>query len=414
MNCEILSVGTELLMGQIANTNAKYISSKLCEIGINVYYHSVVGDNAARLEKLFRNAINIVDVVVLTGGLGPTDDDITKEVVAKVLGKELQFSDDVYAKVEEYFIRNNKINTPNNKKQAYVPDGAVIISNDVGTACGFIIEMNNKIIIMLPGPPMELVPMFEDTVVPYLSKKAGRVIESKYIKLVGIGEADACDRIADLIKNQTDPTIAPYCELGEVLIRVTTSGSNKEECSKVLGPVVREIYKYLGEYIYSEDGDKLEEVVVKLLIENNKTISCAESCTGGLLSAKLTSVSGASQVFNRGIVSYSNIAKVENLGVPEDVLNKYGAVSEETAKYMAEGVRRISGTDIGVSITGIAGPTGGTKEKPVGLVYIGLSTKDKTLAVETRLSGDRDKIRELACKNVLNLVRIEILGELEK
>lgn len=412
MNCEILSIGTELLMGQITNTNAKYISSKLCEIGVNVLYHSVVGDNAVRLEEIFKIALGRADVVVLTGGLGPTEDDITKELVSQVLDRKLQFSDDVYSKIEDYFVRNNKRNAPNNKKQAYVPEGAIIIPNRVGTACGFIVETNNKVVVMLPGPPVELIPMFEYNVIPYLSKRTGRIIESKYIKLVGIGEADACDRIAELIAGQTDPTIAPYCGLGEVLIRVTTSGSSKEECSKVLEPVVRKIYERLGEYIYSEDGESLEEVVVKLLRDSNKTIASAESCTGGLLSAKITNVSGASKVFNRGIVSYSNIAKIENLNVPEEVLDKYGAVSEETAKYMADGVRNVAGTDIGVSITGIAGPTGGTKEKPVGLVYIGLSTKDKTLAIETRLNGDRYRIRELTCKNVLNLVRLEVLGKL--
>lgn len=414
MNCEILSVGTELLMGQIANTNAMYISEKLQEIGVNVYYHSVVGDNAARLGDVFKLAFSRSDLVILTGGLGPTEDDITKEIVSQALHKDLKFSDDVYTAIEDYFIRNNKRNTQNNRKQAYVPEGSVIVPNKVGTACGFILELENKIIVLLPGPPSELRPMFVDTVIPYLSDKTNRMIRSKYVKIVGLGEAEVCDRIASLIANQDDPTIAPYCSLGEVLIRVTTSGSSEEECNKKLESLVEKICGYLGDYVYSIDGERLEETVVRMLRENNKSISCAESCTGGLLSAKITSVSGASQIFNRGIVSYSNVAKMENLHVPKEVLDEHGAVSRETAQYMAEGVRKVANTDIGVSITGIAGPTGGTKEKPVGLVYIALSTEGKTVVRETRLDGDRDKIRELTCKNVLDLIRLEIMGKLEK
>ncbi|MBP5426627.1 MAG: competence/damage-inducible protein A [Clostridiales bacterium] len=410
MNCEILSVGTELLMGQIANTNAMYISNKLNEIGVNVYYHSVVGDNPSRMEDVIKLALSRADLVLLTGGLGPTEDDLTKEIVSQVLGRKLEFSEDVYACIEDYFVRNRKRNTPNNRKQAYVPEGAIVVPNKVGTACGFILEVGEKVVIMLPGPPLELNPMLNDTIVPYLAKRTNRSIKSKYIKVFGLGEADVCDRISDLIESQSDPTIATYCELGEVLIRVTTS----QRDDSVLSLMVRKLYDYLGEYIYSENGEKLEEVVVKLLQENKKNVACAESCTGGLLSAKLTSVSGSSQVFNRGIVSYSNVAKMENLNVPEDILNKFGAVSKETAEYMARGVREISNTDIGVSITGIAGPTGGTKEKPVGLVYIGLSTKFKTIAIETRLNGDRNKIRELTCKNVLNMIRLEIIGKLNK
>lgn len=413
MDCEILSVGTELLMGQIANTNAMYISGKLQEIGVNVYYHSVVGDNASRMEDVFKLALGRSDLIILTGGLGPTEDDITKEIVSQVLNKRLEFRNDVYAAIEDYFVRNNKRNAPNNRKQAYVPEGSIVVQNKVGTACGFILEVDSKIVVMLPGPPVELKPMFEDTVLPYLCNRTNRMIISKYVRVIGLGEADVCDRISSLIHEQRDPTIATYCELGEVLIRVTTSGS-REECYVKLRPVVKRIYECLGDYVYSEDGERLEEVVVKFLRESNKSISCAESCTGGLLSAKITSVSGASQVFNRGIVSYSNIAKMENLNVPREVLDKYGAVSRETAQCMADGVRYVANTDIGVSITGIAGPTGGTKEKPVGLVYIALSTKDKVVVKETRLNGDRDKIRELTCKNVLNLIRLELIGKLEK
>lgn len=408
MNSEILSVGTELLMGQIANTNAMYISNKLREIGINVYYHSVVGDNEKRVKDAFDIAKDRVDLIITTGGLGPTQDDLTKEVLSESLGRKLIFSEYCYTIIEEYFKRNNRSMTPNNKKQAYIPEGSIIIPNKVGTACGFIVEDNNKIIVMLPGPPNELNPMLEDTVIPYLQNKTNMVIKSTYIKVFGLGEAQVCDKIKDLIDNQQDPTIATYCEVGEVLIRLTTSGRSGKDCDAVLNAMEQKIRDRLGDYIYSTSGQNLQQTVVQLLKENNKTISAAESCTGGLLSAKITDVSGASQVFNRAIVSYTNIAKMENLNVPEDVLEKYGAVSEETCRYMAEGVRKVSSTDIGVSITGVAGPTGGTPKKPVGLVYIGLSTKDKTEVKKLMLDGNRDKIRELTCKYVLDEVRREL------
>lgn len=408
MNSEILSIGTELLMGQIANTNAMYISNKLKEIGINVYYHSVVGDNEERIKASFDIAKDRVDLIIATGGLGPTQDDLTKEVLSKRLGKKLVFSDYAYEIIEDYFKRNNKEMTPNNKKQAYVPEGSIIIPNKVGTACGFIIEENNKIIVMLPGPPNELNPMLEDTVIPYLLNKTNKVIKSMHIKVFGLGEAQVCDKINDLIDNQKDPTIATYCDVGDVLIRLTTNGDSGKNCDDVLNGMKQKIGERLGDYIYSTSGKTLQQEVVELLRENNKTISAAESCTGGLLSSKITDVSGASQVFNRGIVTYTNIAKIENLNVPRDVLEEYGAVSEQTCRYMAEGVRNVSNTDIGVSITGIAGPTGGTPKKPVGLVYIGLSTKDKTIVKKLMLDGSRDKIRELTCKYVLDQVRREL------
>lgn len=411
MNSEILSIGTELLMGQIANTNAMYISKKLNEIGVNVYYHSVVGDNEKRVIDALKIAKQRADVIIVTGGLGPTDDDLTKEVISKELGKELIFSEYASKVIEDYFKRNNKEMTPNNKKQAYMPKDSIIIPNKVGTACGCIIESDNKIVVMLPGPPIELNPMLIDTVIPYLKERTNKVIKSKFIKIFGLGEAQACDKIEDLIEKQIDPTIATYCELGEVLIRLTTSGDKNKDCDMVLNSTAQKIRERLQDYIYSEDGENLQQVVVRLLKEKGKTISCAESCTGGLLSAKITDVSGASEVFNRGIVSYTNIAKMENLGVPKDILDKFGAVSKETAKLMAEGIKKVSKTDIGVSITGIAGPTGGTKEKPVGLVYIALTQEKETIVKELRLDGDRQKIRELTCKNVLDMVRRELTRE---
>ena len=403
MNSEILAVGTELLMGMIANTNAKYISEKLNEIGINVYYHSVVGDNPKRMSDSFKISMNRADLIITTGGLGPTEDDLTKEIISDVLHRELLFNEDIMDSIKEYFERNKREMTDNNKKQAYMPKGSIIIPNKVGTACGFIIEEGSKIIIMLPGPPKELQPMFSDTVIPYLRAKTNSAIESMYLKIFGLGEAQVCDRIKNIINEQTDPTIAPYCGTGEVTIRLTTKSGRK-----ILKDKAKEIIEILGDYVYSEDGSNLEEVVVDLLKEKGKTIALAESCTGGMLSSKITNVSGASQVLNRGIVSYSNIAKIENLNVPEHILEEYGAVSEQTAEYMAIGVRNVAKTDIGVSVTGIAGPTGGTKEKPVGLVYIGFSDKEKVIVKKLQLDVDREKIRELACKNLLDLIRREV------
>ncbi|HHW00070.1 MAG TPA: competence/damage-inducible protein A [Clostridiaceae bacterium] len=412
MDAEILAVGTELLMGQIANTNAQYISSRLPSVGVNVYYHSVVGDNAGRLRKCLNIALERSDVVIMTGGLGPTKDDLTKETVADVLGLKLILHEDILDKMKAYFSRTNRKMTDNNIKQAYLPENCIVINNDNGTAPGCIIEKDDKVVIMLPGPPSEMKPMFEDTVIPYFASKSQYKLASKFLRIFGIGESAMEELIMDLVENQSNPTIAPYAKEGEVTLRLTArckTGDNVCDAEEIIKPVEEEIKRRLGDYIYSTDNKNLEEVTAELLLQNNVTIATAESCTGGLISSRLTDIPGISKVFNRGIVSYSNEAKIENLGVKRETLEKYGAVSRETAREMAEGIRNVAGTDLGLAVTGIAGPGGGTAEKPVGLVYVALADKFGVKVKELRLTGDRGKIRRITCLHAFDMIRRRIL-----
>jgi len=410
MTAEILAVGTELLMGQIANTNAQYISQRLAELGVCVYFHSVVGDNPARLEETLNRALDRSDIVITTGGLGPTKDDLTKEVIAKTMNRKLVFHEEVFEKVRDFFMRKHRIMVKNNEKQAYLPANCLVIPNLNGTAPGCIIEEGNKAVIMLPGPPKEMQPMFSDTVFPYLKQKKGLVLVSKMLKIFGIGESEMESRLINLIDKQDNPTIAPYVSQGEITVRVTARCANEEEASKLLNPVVNEIKEKLGSLVYSEEGESLEQVVFNLLKENGLVMATAESCTGGLLAGKITSISGASEIFEQGYITYANKAKIDNLGVLEETINKYGAVSRETALEMVNGLKKKTKASVCVSITGIAGPDGGTPEKPVGLVYIGLSISDKVVCKSFELMGDRERIRNDACMRALDMIRRLILG----
>lgn len=409
MNAEILAVGTELLMGQIANTNAQYISRRLSEIGINVYHHSVVGDNPGRLKQSLDIAMKRSDIVVMTGGLGPTKDDLTKETVSEAVNRKLVLHEESLEKMKAFFERFNRTMAKNNVKQAYLPEGSIIVKNKNGTAPGCIIENEKNIIVMLPGPPSEMKPMFEETVIPFLVQKTDFRLESKYVRIFGIGESAMEERIIDLIEKQSNPTIAPYAKEGEVTLRITARYGKEENDIDLITPIIDEIKFRLGDTVYTEDGRNIEEVVADLLINNNITISIAESCTGGLISSKLTGISGISKVFNRGIITYSNQSKVESIGVKSETLDQYGAVSRETAVEMAKGVRNISNTDIGLSVTGIAGPGGGTDIKPVGLVYIALADKEKVECKELKLWGDRNRIRNVASLHAFDLIRRYIL-----
>lgn len=409
MRAEILAVGTELLLGQIANTNAQYISSKLPEAGVGVYYHSVVGDNPDRLEDCLKLALKRCDIVITTGGLGPTQDDLTKETISRVCGKKLVLHQESLNDIRNYFSSLGRQMTPNNEKQAYMPEGCIILKNTNGTAPGCIIETGGKIVVMLPGPPAEMKPMFLDYVIPYFKNKGAYSIESVILRVFGIGESAMETKIMDLIDAQTNPTIATYAKEGEVSIRVTASVLKGESADSILIPVVNEIKRRTGDNLYSDKDKTLDAVVAELLTKNNITIGTAESCTGGLISEKLTDIPGISQVFMGGAVTYSNEAKVEYLGVKEQTIKAHGAVSRETASEMAEGIRKRLKTDIGISVTGIAGPGGGTAEKPVGLVYIGLSSESGTVTKELRLSGNRKKIRTITALNVFDLIRRHIL-----
>ncbi len=409
MRAEILAVGTELLMGQIVNTNAQYISSKLPEAGVGVYYHSVVGDNPDRLEDSLKLALERCDIVITTGGLGPTQDDLTKETISRVCGKKLVIHEESLNKIKDYFSRLGRQMTPNNEKQAYMPEGCIVLKNKNGTAPGCIIEMGEKVVVMLPGPPIEMKPMFLDYVMPYFKNKGDYSLESVILRIFGIGESAMETKIIDLIDGQTNPTIATYAKEGEVTIRVTASVQKGESAEQILMPVVNEIKKRTGESLYSVKDETLDSVAAGLLLKNNITIATAESCTGGLISEMLTDIPGISRVFMGGAVTYSNEAKMEYLGVQEQTLQAHGAVSRETAAEMAEGIRKRLKTDIGISVTGIAGPGGGTAEKPVGLVYIGLSGDSGTIVKELRLSGNRKKVRTITALNVFDLIRRHIL-----
>lgn len=418
MTVELISVGTELLMGNIVNTNANYLSKKCAELGLSMYHQVTVGDNESRLLDVLNVAADRSDIVILTGGLGPTTDDITKETVAKVLGRELVMDEHSKERIISYFERNSSNSsgkeenaglakiTENNWKQALKIKNSIVIDNDNGTAPGYIVEDNKKVFILLPGPPNEMIPMFEKGMLPYLKTLQDKVFLTKMVKICGIGESKAETMIMDLIESQTNPTIAPYAKNGEVHFRITASADNYEEASKLIDPVLKEIEHRFGSNIYTTDENvTLEETVVGLLKKHGLTISTAESCTGGLLSGRIVNVSGASDVFTEGFVTYSNNAKIKYLNVNPETLNAYGAVSKQTAREMAEGCAKATGCNVSVAVTGIAGPTGGTPDKPVGLVYIACFTGGKTFVTENHFKGSRDKVRERSVIAALDLVR---------
>lgn len=401
MNGEIIAVGTELLLGNIVNTNAQFLSEELSNLGINVYYQTVVGDNRERLEKTISEALKRADLLILTGGLGPTDDDLTKETTAHLLGLDMYLHEESKALIEKYL--KKKI-SESNLKQAYIPEGAIILKNDHGTAPGIIIEKDEKIVVLLPGPPKEMAPMFNEKVKPYLEEKSPYVMKSRILRLFGIGESSVGDKVKDLMQND-NPTVAPYAKDNETILRITARAASKEEADKLNSEMIQKIDERLGEFIYSHDDTELKIVCAKKLIEKNITIAAAESCTAGLFTATLAEIPGISSILSESIVTYANEAKEKYLGVKHETLEKFGAVSKETAFEMAEGIRMRSKADIGISITGLAGPDGGTPKKPVGLVYIGLSTEKETKTYELRLLGrDRNKIRHSAVMNALSIV----------
>lgn len=414
MKAEILAVGTEILLGNIVNTNAHYISNRLAEIGIEVYHQSVVGDNAERLKEAYELAFSRADLVITTGGLGPTKDDLTKEVAFDYFGKEAVLHEGSLKSIENFFNKININMDKSNIKQAYFPKDAIIMNNSVGTAPGCIIQDNDKILAVLPGPPREMKAMFEECLVPYLKKFQQGVLESKTLRIIGIGESKVASMIEDIIDNSVNPTVAPYAKEGEVTLRITAKAKDPEEASKLISPVEKEIRNRLGEAVYGEGEVSIEEVVGKLLVDNKLTIAIAESCTGGLLSGTLINYPGISEVFKEGFITYTNEAKMKRLKVKKEVLEKYGAVSSQTAAEMAEGAAKAAGTDIALSTTGIAGPGGGSDEKPVGLVFVGLYIKGEVKTKELNLIGDRQRIRNATVIRTLEWLRREILKCLEK
>lgn len=405
MNAELISVGTEILLGEILNTDAQFLSSELSKIGIDVYHQTVVGDNAKRLKEALALAISRADIIIASGGLGPTPDDITKEVIAEFMEEELVLHPESLERMQEYFKKVNRPMVESNKKQAMLPKNSIILNNNCGTAPGCIIEKNAKSVIMLPGPPNELTQMFKESVAPYLEKKTDGKLYTKTFHIFGIGESSVAEIFSDLMEKGMNPSVAPYAKTGEVHLRLAVKAQNEKEAKEAIDKTSKHIRSEIGEYIYSEDGKNLNEVVAELLIKNKKTISFAESCTGGMAAKMLTDVSGISEVFLESYVTYANESKERILGVSHETIEKTGVVSYDVAREMAEGVRRISSSDIGVGITGIAGPEGGTDKKPVGLVYIAVSTKEKTEVKELRLSGSRDRIRYTTCLNVFDTIQ---------
>lgn len=395
MVVELISVGTEILLGNIVNTNAAYLSEKCALLGLSCYYQNVVGDNEERLCQIIKNALDRSDIVILSGGLGPTQDDMTKECVAKVLGKELVFHQESKERIAAYFAMRGMEITQNNWKQAYVPKGAMVIENHNGTAPGLIVPHEGKHILLLPGPPNELLPMFEQQMVPYLKRLQPGTICSTTVKLCGIGESKVETEILDLIEKQSNPTIAPYAKTGEVHLRVTAKAESKEQAEKMMEPVIEELQRRFGSHIYTmEEEVTLEKALVDLLSQKELTIGTVESCTGGMIAARLTNVPGVSAVLKTGLVTYSNKAKKKLVGVKKETLDKHGAVSRQVAKEMAKGMAHLYKADVAIAVTGIAGPDGGSEEKPVGLVYIATYVCGVTTVKEYHFSGNRNKIRE--------------------
>ncbi|MCL2857654.1 MAG: competence/damage-inducible protein A [Oscillospiraceae bacterium] len=410
MNAEILCVGTELLLGDVVNTNATFIARGLAELGVGCYYQSVVGDNATRLEESLRLAFSRADMVITTGGLGPTYDDITKEIVAGYFGREMELHQPSLENIKAIFERfaPGRSFTKNNEKQAYMPVGATIFENGRGTAPGLAVEGDGKIAIMLPGPPGEMKAMFEEKVAPFLQARTDKTLLSRTVHLFGIGESMAESKLHDAMIERQNPTIAPYAKLGEVQLRLTASAPNKEEARRLLDPLEREVTALFPEHVYGVDVGDMQSALVTLLREKGLTIALCESCTGGMIAARITEVPGASQVLRCGVVSYSNESKANLVKVSGQTLETHGAVSQECALEMAQGVRSVSGADIGLAVTGIAGPGGGTDEKPVGLVFVACVGPWGEKIIELRLSrgyqGERGNIRNLACLNAMNLV----------
>ncbi len=415
MVAELVSVGTEILLGNIVNTNAAYLAEMCARLGLSVYYQTVVGDNEARMTEIFQTALGRSDVVIITGGLGPTKDDLTKETAAKVLGMKLVEDAHTRQRIESYlddYVKSHPGNTvtENNWKQALVPEGAKVLDNENGTAPGLILEKDGKTVVLLPGPPGELKPLFEEQVYPYLKKGQPEVIYSQMVKICGIGESIVETKIADLIEKQDNPTIAPYAKTGEVHLRITARAKDKAEAKKLIKPVTRELKVRFGKNIYTTDEKKtLEEAVVELLAAKDMTVTTAESCTGGAIAARIVNVPGASDVLKQGFVTYSNKAKRKYLMVKKSTLKSEGAVSEKTAREMAKGGCFMTKSDACIAVTGIAGPGGGTDKKPVGLVYIGCCVGGHVEVRECHFNGSRSQVREQSVVSALTLLRDCIL-----
>ena len=409
---EILSVGSELLLGNIANTDAQMLSQGLSELGLNVFWHTVVGDNLQRAEEAVALAKKRADIIITTGGLGPTCDDLTKNVLAEAFGRKLVFDEGSAERIRSYFNRIGRTMTDNNLQQAMLPEGCTILPNDWGTAPGCAFEADGVHVIMLPGPPSECRPMFQYRAKPYLLSLSEGVIASHTIKLFGIGESTMEAQLRDQMNAMSNPTLAPYAKEGECELRVTAKAAADEEAQALLQPTVAQVRELFGDKVYGVDVPSLEYVVVRDLKEKGLTIGTAESCTGGLMAKRLTDVPGASAAFRGGIVSYTNEIKAGVLGVPQDMLNRLGAVSGEVAAAMAEGARRVLGCDIALSSTGVAGPDRDDRGSEVGTMFVAIATPEGTRVRALRLGARpmRERLRTQTASHAFDLARRYLSG----
>jgi len=412
MGVELLTIGTELLLGQIVDTNASWMAQRLAEAGIDVFYKSTVGDNWGRIEAAIRLAMSRADVLIMTGGLGPTEDDLTREVLAAVLNRPLRLDQAVLQHIEERFARRRVAMAENNRKQAMVPEGAEVLHNPRGTAPGLLLKSDGRVLVCMPGVPSEMKPMMLDQVIPKIRDVFGirsRIV-SRVLKACGISESTLDQRIGDYFREMRNPTIGVLAHMGEIHVRLTCKGEDPAEIARLLDDLEVKIRERLGHLIFGRDDERLEAVVGRLLRERAATLALAESCTGGLIASRLTDVPGSSDYVERGVVAYSVPAKQQLLAVSPELVRTHGVVSLEVAKAMAEGIRRQAGTTFGLATTGIAGPTGGTPERPVGSVCVALAWEGGSGAREFRLLGEREQVKYRGAQMALEILRRHLLG----
>ena len=411
MKAEIVSIGSEILRGKIVDTNANFIAQKLTELSIDLNYISAVGDNQKMLLSLLKKALSRSDLIITTGGLGPTEDDITYPVIAKTLHLKLIKSPEVEKNLKR-ILHSIKIElSPSNLKQTYLPEGAKVIINKYGTAPAMILEKDNKIISSFPGVPYEMKKLIEENLIPYLKEKfpPSLIKKSKTLKITGLGESSVNELIRNYINEQTNFSFGIYANPEDIQIQITTQAPTEKEVDQLLQFSSNQLTKILGNYVYGNDQQRLEEVVGNLLKEKNIKVAVAESCTGGMLGEIITNIPGSSEYFQGGVISYNAKIKEELLKVPQEIIKKYGEVSEQVARLMAEGVRKCCYSDIGISITGISGPGGATEKKQVGLVYMALANGKKILIQKHQLFGNRQQIRLRASRRALNLLRMYLI-----
>ena len=409
-SAEIVTIGTEMLLGDLVDTNTAWISQRLAELGVGIYRHTTVGDNTERIVGALREAASRSALVVTTGGLGPTSDDLTNACISTLTGREMVEYPEAREHVDTMFARFGRQPTANNYKQAMFPTGTELIPNPVGTAMGALVEWEGTLFATLPGVPTEMKTMFGETLEPLIRARSEGSIVSKTLHFAGIGESALAEKVQEFL-DATDPTVAPLAGQGRVRLRITTRAATEREAQEKIAPVEKEVIARLGEYFYGEDGETLEGAVARLLKERSATLALAESCTGGLLAKRLTDMPGSSAYFTEALVTYSNESKERLLGVPHALIVEHGAVSEAVAREMAEGARRVSGADYGLSVTGVAGPDGGTEEKPVGLVFVGVSDAEDTFAEKVDLTAwarSRDSIRERSTNRAFDLLRLRL------